>query len=124
MPIISWKLAISKFRIERLRTRPSKAAREGRLSAAASCDGLAGPDTADFNSAVFDPANFDSTLFDSTLFDPTLFDSKIFDLTILFSFAGGAVTSLAGAGAAADPGTSVKAELAFCAGDVAAMLAA
>lgn len=51
-------------------------------------------------------------------------DSAIFFSTILFSFAGEAVTFLAGAGAAADPGAAGKAEL-FCAGkDVAAMFAA
>lgn len=44
--------------------------------------------------------------------------------TILF-FAGGAITSLAGAGAAADPETNVKAEVVFRGGtDAAAMVAA
>jgi|SRR5208282_201480 hypothetical protein len=62
---------------------------------------------------------------DSAIFDSTIFDLTIFFSTILFSFAGGAVTFLAGAGAAADPGAAVKAELVFCAGkDVAAMFAA
>src|SRR5208282_4456062 len=57
--------------------------------------------------------------------DSAIFDLTIFFSTILFSFAGGAVTFLAGAGAAADPGAAVKAELVFCAGkDVAAMFAA
>ena len=37
------------------------------------------------------------------------------DSTVVFSFAGGAITSLAGAGAAADPGAGVKAELGFLA---------
>ena len=48
----------------------------GSATVAASCDGLAGPDT-----AAFDPAAFNSALFDSALFDSTTFD-----LTILFSF--------------------------------------
>src|SRR5208337_3788655 len=45
-----------------------------------------------------------------------------FDSAVLLSFAGAAVTSFAGAGAAADPRADLKAELVFCAGTATAAI--